>query len=125
LTIALIASGISRVIAIIVGLVSGYKGGTVDTVLMSINDSFVVMPLLPILILIASVIRENLNMVTLGIILSLFWMGMGCEGNKVTNTQSTEKGNHIHSYTIRDKDIQSSSKRILSIHNPDNICNVN
>ena len=72
LTIALIASGISRVIAIIVGLVSGYKGGTVDTVLMSINDSFVVMPLLPILILIASVIRENLNMVTLGIILSLF-----------------------------------------------------
>ena len=30
----------------------------VDTILMSINDSFVVMPLLPILILIASVMRE-------------------------------------------------------------------
>lgn len=72
LTIALIASGISRVIAIIMGLVSGYKGGKTDKVLMSINDSFVVMPLLPILILIASVIRENLTMVLLGLILSLF-----------------------------------------------------
>jgi len=72
LTIALIASGISRVIAIIMGLVSGYKGGKTDKVLMSINDSFVVMPLLPILILIATVIRENLTMVLLGLILSLF-----------------------------------------------------
>jgi len=72
LTIALIASGISRVIAIIMGLVSGYKGGKTDKVLMAINDSFVVIPLLPILILIASVIRENLTMVSLGLILSLF-----------------------------------------------------
>jgi len=72
LTIALIASSISRVIAIIVGLVAGYRGGRTDTILMSINDSFVVMPLLPILILIASVMRGNLTMVALGLILSLF-----------------------------------------------------
>ena len=72
LIIALIASSISRVIAVIVGLIAGYRGGRVDTILMSINDSFVVMPLLPILILIASVMRENLTMVALGLILSLF-----------------------------------------------------
>ncbi len=72
LTIALIASGISRVIAVIVGLVSGYKGGRTDIILMSINDSFVVLPTLPILILISSLVKENLTLVLLGLIMSLF-----------------------------------------------------
>jgi peptide/nickel transport system permease protein len=42
---------ISRVISLVIGLVSGYAGGMVDRILMSINDTFVVIPLFPILTL--------------------------------------------------------------------------
>ena len=39
---------LSRLIALVVGLTSGYLGGIVDRVLMSINDTFVVFPPFPI-----------------------------------------------------------------------------
>jgi len=72
LIMGLIAAAISRVIAIIVGLSAGYEGGWLDRVLMSINDSFVVIPLLPILILLGFLMRANMNLFLLGVILGLF-----------------------------------------------------
>jgi peptide/nickel transport system permease protein len=57
LTVALL----SRVISLVVGLLSGYKGGWVDRVLMSINDTFIVIPLLPILVLLYFVMRERMT----------------------------------------------------------------
>ena len=63
---------ISRVIAIVVGLTSGYQGGWLDRVLMSINDSFVVLPLLPILILLGFLLRDRMNFFYLAVILGLF-----------------------------------------------------
>ena len=53
------------------------------------------------------------------------WMGMGCQSNTITNTKSKGKGIHIHIDTIGNKDVQSSNKRILSIHNTGNILDVN
>ncbi|PNR99554.1 hypothetical protein X927_05380 [Petrotoga mexicana DSM 14811] len=52
------------------------------------------------------------------------WMGVGCPGNTITNTKSKGKGIHIHIDTIRDKNVQPGNKRILSIHNTDNILDV-
>ncbi|MGB9787535.1 MAG: ABC transporter permease [Dictyoglomus turgidum] len=72
LTIAIIAAFFSRIIAIIVGLVAGYRGGGIDRFLMGINDSFLVLPLLPILILISSLIKGRLSFIGLGLILSFF-----------------------------------------------------
>jgi peptide/nickel transport system permease protein len=72
LLLGLITAAVSRVIAVAVGLTAGYRGGTVDRVLMSINDSFVVMPVLPILILLSFLIRGQMNLVTLGVIMGLF-----------------------------------------------------
>lgn len=69
---ALITAFFSRIIAVIVGLVAGFKGGKVDRMLMSLNDSFVILPLLPILILLGSILKERLNIVTLGFVLALF-----------------------------------------------------
>ena len=63
---------ISRVIAILVGLTAGYQGGWIDRVLMSINDSFVVLPLLPILILLGFLLRDIMNLYLLGVILGFF-----------------------------------------------------
>lgn len=63
---------ISRVISVLVGLTAGYRGGWIDRVLMAISDSFVILPLLPILILLSFLLRESMNLFTLAIILGLF-----------------------------------------------------
>ena len=72
LLMGVIAAVISRVIAILVGLAAGYQGGWIDRVLMSVNDSFVVLPLLPILILLGFLLRDIMNLYLLGVILGFF-----------------------------------------------------
>jgi peptide/nickel transport system permease protein len=65
---------LSRLIALTVGSLSGYLGGRVDRVLMSLNDTFVVIPLFPILVLFYFVLREQMTWVTLAVIMaSLGW----------------------------------------------------
>jgi len=72
LIMGLITATISRVVAILVGLTAGYQGGWLDRVLMSINDSFVIMPLLPLLILLGFLLRDMMNLFLLGVILGFF-----------------------------------------------------
>ena len=60
LLFGLMTALLSRIISIFVGLIAGYKGGMTDRVLMSINDSFVVMPVLPILILINFILKGKI-----------------------------------------------------------------
>ena len=72
LIMAVIAAFFSRLIAIAVGLLAGFKGGMTDRTLMSINDSFIVLPVLPILILLGAILKERLNMIVLGLILAIF-----------------------------------------------------
>jgi peptide/nickel transport system permease protein len=61
LAFGLVVAVLSRMIALIVGLVSGYKGGWIDRVLMSINDTFVVIPLFPILVLFYFIMRDQMS----------------------------------------------------------------
>ena len=72
LIIALIATLISRVIAILVGTISGYKGGMIDRVLMFFSDALLVIPLFLILVMLAMLVREYMNLVILGLLLSFF-----------------------------------------------------
>ena len=57
LTVALI----SRLLALVIGLVAGYSGGLVDRALMSINDTFIVIPLFPILVLFYFVMKDHMS----------------------------------------------------------------
>jgi peptide/nickel transport system permease protein len=68
LLLAVMAATISRVIALTVGLVAGYSGGAIDRVLMFINDGFIVLPLLLILILLALLVPGNLNIPTMAVL---------------------------------------------------------
>jgi peptide/nickel transport system permease protein len=70
--LGIITAVISRVIAILIGLAAGYQGGWLDKVLMSVNDSFVILPLLPILILLGFLLRDKMNLFYLGVILGFF-----------------------------------------------------
>jgi peptide/nickel transport system permease protein len=71
LIISLIAGLVSRVIAILVGMVAGYVGGATDRILMFISDSLLVIPLFLVFVLLAMLVREHMNLVVLGLMLSL------------------------------------------------------
>lgn len=67
----LITASISRIIALLIGTVSGYRGGKTDNILMIINDSFITLPILLVMILIAMVFRR-LPFFLLAVVLGLF-----------------------------------------------------
>lgn len=65
---------LSRVLSLVIGLLSGYKGGWLDRLLMSVNDTFIVIPLFPILILFYFVLRDSMTWTLLALIMaSLGW----------------------------------------------------
>jgi len=71
LIVAVFGAAMSRVIAVTVGLVAGYCGGIVDRVLMFISDGFMVMPLFLILVLLAMLIREHMNLVNMALLFGI------------------------------------------------------
>jgi len=72
LIVSLIAGTVSRIIAVIVGMVAGYRGGAVDRVLMFVSDTFLVIPLFLILVMLAMLLRRYMNLLTLGLLLAIF-----------------------------------------------------
>jgi peptide/nickel transport system permease protein len=52
---------LSRLLALLIGLVAGYAGGLVDRALMSMNDTFIVIPLFPILVLFYFVMKDHMS----------------------------------------------------------------
>jgi peptide/nickel transport system permease protein len=71
LIIAGLAVVIGRSIALVLGTVSGYLGGTPDRVLSGFADAFIVIPRLPLLLLISYILKDKLNLVSMGILLGL------------------------------------------------------
>lgn len=70
LFLGVLAASISRMIATADGLLSGYIGGATDRILSTVTDSFVVLPRLPLLILLAFVFKGEMSMLTLAFILA-------------------------------------------------------
>ena len=72
LIIALIASSVSRVIAVLVGMVAGYKGGLTGRILMFVSDVFLVIPLFLVIVMLAMLVRDKMTLVTLALLLAVF-----------------------------------------------------
>jgi len=72
LIISLIAASVSRVIAVLVGMVAGYARGNTDRILMFLSDGLLVIPLFLILVMLSMIIRKNMNLIVLGLMLSAF-----------------------------------------------------
>lgn len=69
LIIAGVAVTIGRGIGVMLGMISGYLGGTVDRILSAIVDSFIVIPRLPLLILVASIMRGQITILALALLI--------------------------------------------------------
>lgn len=66
-----VAVGVT-IIATVVGLSAGYIGGRFERVVMLFVDTFITVPLLPILIILGALIRGNTSFLTVGLIIVLF-----------------------------------------------------
>jgi peptide/nickel transport system permease protein len=71
LLFGIIVAFISRLIAIAVGLTSGYIGGRTDQAIMAVNDTLGALPSIPILLLLVFVLRDQMTWSMLAIIAAL------------------------------------------------------
>ena len=62
----------ATVVGVLVGLLAGFAGGALDRVLMIITDTFVVIPSLPILIMMTSLMKGSSTVIVMALVLALF-----------------------------------------------------
>lgn len=72
LMIGLIVATIGTVVGVLVGLIAGFSGGAIDRILSVITDTFVVIPSLPILILMTSLMKGNATVIMMALVLAMF-----------------------------------------------------
>lgn len=72
LLIGLIVACIGTVVGVFVGLLAGFSGGVLDRVLTLITDTFVVIPSLPILILMTSLMKGTATVILMALVLGMF-----------------------------------------------------
>ena len=65
------------IISTTVGLSAGFIGGNFERAVMLVVDSFITIPLLPILIILGAVIRGNTTFLTVGLIIVIFGWAWG------------------------------------------------
>lgn len=70
--IGLITAALATAIGVLVGLIAGYEGGLTDRLLTLLTDTFIVIPSLPILILIASLLKGRASLVLIAVVLVVF-----------------------------------------------------
>jgi peptide/nickel transport system permease protein len=66
-----VTAALSRIIAVWVGMYAGYKGGLIDKAVMAVNDSFIILPVLPILLLLQFLLREKMNWFYMALMMAL------------------------------------------------------
>jgi peptide/nickel transport system permease protein len=71
LLFGIIVAFVSRLIAIAVGLVSGYLGGRADQIIMAVNDTLGALPSIPILLLLVFVLGDQMTWVMLAVVAAL------------------------------------------------------
>jgi len=76
LLIGVIGSAFGLLVGAIMGLIAGYKGGTIDRLILLFADTFIIIPGFPILILLSTLLRRQMNMVMLGLIIAFLTWGM-------------------------------------------------
>lgn len=70
--VGIVVAAAATAIGVLIGLLSGFVGGIVDRVIMFLCDSIIVIPSLPILILIGSMLKGRSSLAMIGAVLIVF-----------------------------------------------------
>jgi peptide/nickel transport system permease protein len=70
-TFGFVVTFVSRILALATGLVSGYAGGRVEVAMMTVNDTLIALPNIPILLLVYFVMRDQMTWPLLAIVAAL------------------------------------------------------
>ncbi len=77
LLVAFLTGTITVIIALTIGIYSGYSGGRLDSALMTFTDTFLVIPSFPLLVIIAVSIPRTLSPLEVAFVLSIVgWAGL-------------------------------------------------
>lgn len=101
-------AAISRILSLLVGLLSGYVGGTVDRMLMAVNDSIMVIPQFPILVLLYFVMKDKMNWMIL--VLALAALGWSYDARLI---RSVAMSLRTRPFTIQSVYSGMSSREII------------
>ncbi|MEM2613796.1 MAG: ABC transporter permease [Nitrososphaerota archaeon] len=71
LIIAFVTAMIACHIGLVFGLIAGMKGGAVDKTVMFITDAFIAIPGLPLTIMLVMILKPIVNLIIIGIIISI------------------------------------------------------
>ena len=74
--LGVVGSVVGLAIGGVLGLVAGYKGGMTEKIILTLGDTFIVLPGLPMLILLSTMVKKQLNMFLLGFIIAALTWGM-------------------------------------------------
>ena len=74
LYVGFVSTAISAVLGILIGLLAGYRGGTIDHILMRLTDTFMCFPFLVFVLAMAAALGPGINNVIISICL-LAWTG--------------------------------------------------
>jgi len=69
--IALMTALIASHIGLFIGLIAGIKGGTLDRILMFMTDTFIIIPGLPLLMVVITVLKQWITLPLLGALISI------------------------------------------------------
>ena len=94
LMFGLLVTLICRIIAIAVGLISGYAGGRTDQIMMAINDTLGALPNIPILLLIYFVMRDQMTWPLLAVVAALLGWNYDCAPDPLGRAQPRDPRVH-------------------------------
>ena len=76
MVLGVVGSVVGLAIGGTLGLIAGYKGGLTEKLILMVADTFIVVPGLPLLILLSTMVKKQLDMVLLGLIIASLTWGM-------------------------------------------------
>ena len=98
LLFGIIVAAISRVIALLVGLFAGYLGGTGDRLLMLFNDTFIVLPIFPILVLFYFVMRDQMSWGLLAMVMAC--LGWAYDARLIRSVAMSVKAREFTTHSV-------------------------
>ncbi|MFI1966392.1 ABC transporter permease [Streptomyces pathocidini] len=110
LLVGAVAAIISTVLSVAIGLIGGYYGGTVDSVLGAITNAFLVLPGLPLVIVLAGYLQGRGGPYTVALVIGLTGWAWGARSKRVQTLSLRSRD-----FVLNARLLGESNRRIMAV----------